>query len=288
MEYDAQTLSRLWQVETEILGRFIEVCKAHGITYFAVFGTAIGAERHGGFIPWDDDLDIGMMRSEYERFLQVVDEMGPQYELVSPLTDPDYACSVIHIQKKGTLFLSEDDVNCKTKKGINMDIFVYDSVSDDAKESRRQYRKSYLFGRLLFLTGRGKPCLPFGGLKAVACRMIFFLTRVFLRLLHITGPTLYRRLEAVAKLYNDRPDTEYVTSFCSPWAEKERIRRTDLFPTHEIPFEHLMLSVPYRDEQILNDQYGDFRQLPPVEQRVTHRPAVIAFGEDKETVLTNG
>ena len=71
MQYEQATLRRLQMMELEILEAIDSVCREHGITYFLDSGTVLGARRHGGFIPWDDDIDLGMPREDYERFLEV-------------------------------------------------------------------------------------------------------------------------------------------------------------------------------------------------------------------------
>lgn len=69
--YDPQILKRLHEVQVEILKDFETICKKHHLEYFALYGTAIGAVRHQGFIPWDDDIDVGMLREDYEKFLTI-------------------------------------------------------------------------------------------------------------------------------------------------------------------------------------------------------------------------
>ncbi len=279
MEYDQQTLLHLRQVQMEILKEFIRVCEENNIRYFVMYGSAIGAERHHGYIPWDDDLDVGLLREDYEKFLQVADQVGDAYEVITPLLCPEYSNTVTHLQKKGTLFLSEDDRDCVVKKGINIDLFVLDPVSDDESLAARQYRRSWVLGRLIFLTGKGKPHLPFGGIKAGLCRVIFKITHGLLYLFRVTPQKLYRKLEKISRRCEGQT-TEYLASFACPMAKKESFKREWLFPLKTVPFENMSVKVPCRDDLVLTKQYGDYMQLPPVEDRVTHRPAVIDFGEE--------
>ena len=81
-EYEESTLKKLQGIQLGILKDFIDVCKKYDLKYFLIFGTAIGAARHKGFIPWDDDIDIGMLRSDYDKFIDIMDkEMGEKYNL---------------------------------------------------------------------------------------------------------------------------------------------------------------------------------------------------------------
>ena len=103
--YDEEILERLHGVQLQILGDLDRVCRKYGIKYFALYGTAIGAVRHGGFIPWDDDIDVGMLREDYDKFIDIFNkELDGDYELITPYKDSDYTCTVTHLQKKGTKF----------------------------------------------------------------------------------------------------------------------------------------------------------------------------------------
>lgn len=84
-QYEPEVLKRLQREELEVLREFVRICNKYDIQYFAVFGTCIGAIRHKGFIPWDDDMDFGMLREEYERFCKVAPkEMGDRFGLAGP------------------------------------------------------------------------------------------------------------------------------------------------------------------------------------------------------------
>ena len=147
--YEPEVLERLHGVLLEILGDFIRVCEKYGLTYFAAYGTAIGAVRHQGFIPWDDDIDVGMPRKDYDRFFEVFQqELGEKYALLTPEIDNRYACTVTHIQKKGTKFISEMSQDLKCEQCIFMDIFPFDYVANDEKSQRKQARRTAFWGKL--------------------------------------------------------------------------------------------------------------------------------------------
>lgn len=281
MQYEPEILEKLKKTEVEILCEIIRICDKYGINWFAAFGTAIGVERHGGFIPWDDDMDIAMLRDDFEKFCEVAkEEFGEKYRLVNNFTDKEYACTVTHVIKTGTLFLSEDDKDCKFKNGINVDIFVFDSVSDDKKIAEKQYKKAWLYGRLLFLRGEGKPHLDFGGIKAFLCRVIFKAVHICLCVFGVTKRKLYKKLVAVSSLCRDE-ETELVADFEAPIARAETIKREWIFPLKEKTFEGITVKVPNRNDLVLEKQYGDYMQLPPEDKRVSHRPYLVDFGEEK-------
>ena len=89
--YDPEVLKRVQETELEILKDFIDLCDRHDIDYFGVGGTAIGAVRHQGFIPWDDDIDIGFLRKDYDRFLALAkEELSDKYEVLNAIEDHNY------------------------------------------------------------------------------------------------------------------------------------------------------------------------------------------------------
>ena len=109
--YDDAVLEKLHRVQLEILSDFIGVCKKYNLTYFVVYGTAIGAVRHSGFIPWDDDIDVGMLREDYNKFFEVFqDELGEKYNLLTPEIDGRYACTDVYKRQRDGRVLAEPGI----------------------------------------------------------------------------------------------------------------------------------------------------------------------------------
>ena len=153
-QYDSKTLKKLQNVLVEIMNDVIAVCDRHNIPCFLVYGTAIGAARHAGFIPWDDDIDLGMLREDYNHFLEIFEkELSDKYELLTPLTDNRYACTVTHVQKRGTVFITEGNQDLQCNRSIFIDIFPFDHLPDDQKCQKKIVRKSKCLNWSRFLTG---------------------------------------------------------------------------------------------------------------------------------------
>ena len=139
-QYDEIVLKKLHGVQVEMLHDFAQVCEKYKLPYFAVYGTAIGAVRHAGFIPWDDDIDVGMLRVDYDKFMEIFSkEMSDKYNLLTPQIDGRYSCTVTHIQRKNTKFVSEVTQNLKCEQCIFMDIFPFDYVPRDRKKQGAQH-----------------------------------------------------------------------------------------------------------------------------------------------------
>lgn len=280
-QYDPLVLKKLQGVQTQMLKDVLDVCEKYDLPCFLIYGTAIGAVRHKGFIPWDDDIDVGMLRKDYDRFLEVFDqELRDHYEVLTPETDSRYACTVTHIQRKNTVFITEMTKNLKCNCRIFMDIFPFDNVPNSTKEQNRLLKKSTLYGKLLFLSGSGSPHIPYSGILYHVMHLGCMLIHGLLKLFHITPPFLYRRFKKVSTAFNDK-DYEYVTSYEYTGCIKDKIKKSDILPLKKVPFENIYAYIPANNDAFLKKVYGDYMQIPPEEERVNHAPLVIQFeGED--------
>ena len=116
-----EEIVRLWKVEQEILDVINEICVKHNLRYSLAYGTLIGAVRHGGFIPWDDDIDIIMPRSDYNRFIDIWQKENPKdYVLQNKTFDSDFVQNFTKIRKNNTTFLEyEEERNKRYHKGLS-------------------------------------------------------------------------------------------------------------------------------------------------------------------------
>lgn len=147
--YKPEELERLKKTEMEVLAAFIEICEKHDLPYFVNGGTAIGAVRHQGFIPWDDDMDVGMLRDDYEKFLQVAPgEIEGKYELMNAEINKDCLGYTMRMCKVGTKHITDEHSKYPTTFGIRIDIFPYDNVPEDPKLRKKQLRDINLYTRM--------------------------------------------------------------------------------------------------------------------------------------------
>jgi len=277
-EYDPKDLDMLRKAELLILRDFSEVCEKHGIKWFAFAGAAIGAVRHKGFIPWDDDLDLGILREDYNKFLKIWEkELGDKYHLATPETDKYYSSPVVKLMRKGTKFVPEYAVKSKAELGIHIDIFVYDNYTNDERSSK-QTRKARFWDQLFFLKTSGNPDIPLTGAMGLMAKIACVCIHGALKLFCISPNWMYQRFNKVAQMYNS-VETEYVTLFQDPRIHDSRISRSELFPLKKLKFEDITIPVQNEYMTLLERYYGsDVMQLPPEEKRVNHAPAVIEFG----------
>lgn len=142
MQYEQDVLRKLQLAELSILRDIDSVCRSEGIPYFLECGTLLGAVRHGGFIPWDDDIDVGMLRPDYERFLKVAPKaLGERYAVCEPRANSRCAGMFAKVWKRGTKFFTAETMEAGIDQGIFVDVFPYDILHADESVATRQIRR---------------------------------------------------------------------------------------------------------------------------------------------------
>ena len=148
-------LSTLRRIQLDMLREIDRICRRHGIRYFLSGGSMLGAVRHGGYIPWDDDIDVAMLREEYNRFKAVAPaELNEKYSYQSFTNKDGYHYFFDRITAKDTYFASRYSDSYAMPKGISVDIFVYDNALDRRKAQRRFW--NHLMHKRLFMNVRWK------------------------------------------------------------------------------------------------------------------------------------
>ncbi|WP_254262217.1 LicD family protein, partial [Lactobacillus helveticus] len=136
-------MKKVWAVELDLFKQLDQICKKHNITYYADGGTLLGAIRHHGFIPWDDDMDFIMLRSDFEKLCKVSSEFKEPYFFQTEETDPGSLRCHAQLRNSETTGILNSDLSKKYpfNQGIFIDIFLLDGVPEDAKE-RSSFVKS--------------------------------------------------------------------------------------------------------------------------------------------------
>ena len=130
-------MTELQEIEFGLLQQFLSICEQLNLTYYLVCGSALGAAKYSGFIPWDDDIDIGFLRKDYDRFLALAkEELSDKYEVLNAIEDQNYPLPTTRLVKKGTVFHEEPLKNCKCNFGIFLDLYSFDNAADDEKAMR--------------------------------------------------------------------------------------------------------------------------------------------------------
>lgn len=276
-QYEPEVLRRLQNMQLDILKEIIRVCELHNIRYFVAYGTLLGTVRHHGPIPWDDDIDICMTREDYEKFAAVADsELDEHYELVSMARNLDYPMSLPKVQKKGTRFIDRSFTSARFKLGVFVDIFVYDYVSDDAEEARKQAKKCNFLDKLLILQTSRFPNQGRKGLVAALLVPVYLAGHYVLQL--VPRKWLFKAFVKEQQKFKDSPTN---TMICLDELLGDRTKATvdELFPTVPLEYAGVTVQAPKEYDRLLRRQFGDYMQLPPEEDRVNHCPEIFDLGQ---------
>lgn len=255
------TIRELQLCELQILKDVRIICDRHGIKYYLSSGTLLGAVRHKGFIPWDDDVDIMMPYEDYQRFLEVAQqELGEQYFVQNSETDPSYSFAYTHIRKNNTAILREWDLKLRSHHGVWIDVFPMVRVKD-GKDRRR---KNSLLKVCLFLImdnewlQTNEPWLIERSSKNVV-RLIKIARKLPLSIrVWIRGRILRRIIHEKRGEY-----VSFIWSRLSVPVPAEAYEGEPVF----LPFEDDSYPAPRGYEQFLTRSYGDYMTPPPVEKR---------------------
>ena len=283
-EADSATLAAIQRVAKRCLAEIDRVCTLLDIRYVAYGGTAIGAVRHQGFIPWDDDGDVCMPRPDYERFISEAPALlRDEFVIVSPESHSDYPISFGVLGLKGSEFISKVAKDRPFRMPIGVDLFVLDEIAEDPARFRAQLRGTWLWARRMCL--RSIPTPPTGlptpakqlAAAAMAC------THWGMRALRVNEASLYRRWLHAALKGRENPvkaadGTTLYGDFSTRDPRRWSASEAELFPARSVPFDDITVRIPAAYDVVLTRGYGDYMRIPEPEDRVTHEPYRIVFG----------
>lgn len=262
--YDEETLNKLHSVELEILDKFVNICEKNKLNYFLTGGTMLGAIRHKGFIPWDDDIDIGMPREDYDKFISIAPkELGDDYYLDCFEYNKNYYLPFAKIKKNNTIF--DEFPHMNNHKGIFIDIIPFENVSEIDFSLRLRaiivkniMETMYYKNKIYKLKNTRKP---------IVVLLLSLFTKK--RLMQIEKYFLTKDKNNNSKYLNALGGTYHYL--------KETNLRENLLPTKKVLFEGKKYNGMHKPDIYLSKIFGDYMKLPPIEKRVNHMPKRISF-----------
>lgn len=264
----------VWRVEQEILDVFHEICTKHNLRYSLGYGTLIGAVRHGGFIPWDDDIDVMMPRDDYEKLLSLWDSVAPkEFLLQSYYSTPDYTNNFSKIVKNHTTFLQDEWARDKKfHKGFFIDIFPADRLAPGCVSRKLQFAAcaiNLLYSKN-FTSGSGG--------------LIGFMEHILLKFPRRLREKWKFSTENYIKRWTSHTDCNWFFP-CTIRACKTHYPPILFDNLKTISFENKHYCCFADPDAALRVQYGDYMQLPPEEDRVwKHHPILIDFERNYEEI----
>ena len=261
-----------------MLADFDALCRKHGIRYFAGGGTAIGAVRHHGMIPWDDDIDLNLLREDYEKFLSVAEtEYGDKYYVLNARKYPGYPLPTTRWCLRGTVFREECMSHLDLPFGIFLDIYAFDPLPDDDRAARRQWRRAWLWGKLLTLRQVPSPVLYVRGFRArlvaAACRIGHAVLKILFR-----PSFLARKAESWARRSEGRPDCARAAWMFDTVPYLSVVDAGASRRTRSVPFDGGTIELAEDCEDYLARRFGDYMTVPPPDRRHNHPPKALDFG----------
>ena len=246
-----------WMISLDLLLEFDQVCRKHGLQYYLAGGTLLGAIRHQGFVPWDDDVDVYMLRNDFDNLPMFADDFKAPYFFETPYTDPGYCYSPIRIRNSNTTAIVEKFQYETFNQGIWLSIFPIDNWVLEGGEQKYEAIKQLL----------------------IDCSTCMRMSNPHLdetdrlRVLNYKGMSPienYEKIHQIASQYKD-VETEHVANMvCSLYPYRCMVYDSAAFKKAEMRlFEGFEFPVPCGYDHILSTAYGDYMKFPPVEKRGT-------------------
>ncbi|MBD5509240.1 MAG: LicD family protein [Lachnospiraceae bacterium] len=253
----SENMKKVWAIELDLYKEFARVCEKNNLSYFTDGGTTLGAIRHKGFIPWDDDIDVCMPRNSYEKLKELSKEFRHPYFLQNVYTDPSYGYSFMRLRNENTTVVVEPFTYCKFSQGIFIDIFPLDKVTKEDYLPRREkiyelIMKNSAYMRYDFPNKSERD-------KEVVARYYDS---------SLSPVDIFEKIEKLA-MQDEEIETEYLSLLVSTQYEaSKKIWPKRIFDDYiEKEFESIMVRVPVGYDEQLHLYFGHYMEFPPIEQR---------------------
>lgn len=270
---DLDIIKQIQDVNIKSLYKLDEICKKYNIQYWIAYGTLLGAIRHKGFIPWDDDLDVCMMREDFHKLCNVpVEEWGEDFQFCSLKSDDE-----IHDRPFGRIYIKNSKIQCyrdvyywkrwSDNKPWNtkliLDIFVFDYIPDDEEEFKKIHKKLF---RLLDHDYKLVKLKPNTNKTDIKSKVKVYLKTGYSWAMRKIYKKPWKHIdELTEKIINSHQQGKRIGTYCT--TDFFTYNYDDVFPLGSAQFEDLQAPIPKNWEQMLKDMYGNYMEIPPESER---------------------
>ena len=264
---DNEILRKVQLAQLDMAKEFKRICNKNNINYFMDSGTLLGAVRHKGFIPWDDDLDFGMLREDYEKFLKIATaELDSKYFLQTWKNDDGFPYGFSKIRKKNTVYVEAIDQKTSGHKELWIDIFPYDVYPDNV-DCRKEQGKKLMKYRYTLMMKVGMT--PWARHRSIIEKIVVFCKYIpYIMLSKVkTKEELIENSEEEMMKYNSTKSANVFPQGGGVPYGKWVIPNECVEETVLLPFEDDEFMAPKKYNEYLTLSYGDYMKLPPIEKR---------------------
>ncbi|WP_405268781.1 phosphorylcholine transferase LicD [Methanobrevibacter sp.] len=270
--YDDETLKHLQQVQLMILKDFIKICEDNDLTYFIYGGSLLGTIRHGGFIPWDDDIDVIMFREDVNKLETILkNDLDERYNFFDVLNEETYFHTFDRLTLKHTLFKEWWANQVDYTPNIFIDIFILDNIPNNKIKRFIHKWTSFSLNQLTIFA-----FIKFDN-KSKIKKIIQQTLHYILKIIPVSPYTIKKKCVETFRKYQNE-DCEQVCDFPAI-CQMPVYYKTDWLPPKKAQFEDIEVNIPNDYDKVLTRTYGDYMKLPPKEARFRPAPEEIDFGE---------
>lgn len=274
-----KNIDLLHDADLEIVREVVRICDEYGLKYYMLGGTMLGAIRHKGFIPWDDDIDLGMPRNDYEKFLEIAPKiMSDHLKLVNYQTDPNYHYYITRILDTATKVIENRFVSEGKYTNVSIDIFPLDGSPNNPIVRKFHCKR--------LLLHRAASSLHFKNL--IDKRRRPFIEEIMLWFIKLF-PTdkifnFYNQLAICDKMLKsyDMDSSKYTGNLMGAYRDRELIPTAWYGEDSYYDFENIRLRGIKEYDKYLSQLYGDYMQLPPIDERRIHFTIIEVHGKKIE------